>query len=274
MDRALAVTRYTLVELTRRWVVLVFVAIGILLHAGLGIAPIVIPGIPTGQERSLFLLEALSEVSVVITLCAYAVGMTVINHDLDSGTVVAIFAKPLSRDAYALGKLIAATLLLIVIDLVFMLGSMLVVAINGGGHMATLFWFFVVTAANVVWAMILVMLLTVYINNIVAAVVVFVFGFISGILITLHTAIQSNVITNGALRAFGDVVYWVVPHSLLSNLQRDIVATAVRLHPNAGRGNPLATTPGASGAGDIVFWIGYLAVILLLLFVAVRRKQV
>ncbi len=46
---------------------------------------------------------------------SFAVGMTVINHDLDSGAVVSIFAKPVSRAAYTAGKMLAAVSLLLAI---------------------------------------------------------------------------------------------------------------------------------------------------------------
>ena len=42
----------------------------------------------------------------------FAIGMTVINHDLDSGAIVAILAKPVTRLGYAVGKLAAALFLL------------------------------------------------------------------------------------------------------------------------------------------------------------------
>jgi ABC-type transport system involved in multi-copper enzyme maturation permease subunit len=274
--RAMAVARYTLVEMWRRRVVLVFVVIGLVLSAALGIIPLVAPGFHSGEDRSLFLLNSLSRsAALAVEICAFAVGMTVINHDLDSGAIVAIFAKPVSRLAYATGKLGAAVVVLLLVDVIIAAGSMLVVAINGGGHMAVLFWFYAVTAANMLLVMVLVMILTVYLNNIVAAVIVFVFTFVQDFVGSAHAMVVNAVVTNGVLKAVINGFYWVLPHPLASNLQRDIIETEIRLSQIGFRGrSPLDSIPGASGNGDIAYWLAYLAVLCVILYVALRRKQV
>ncbi|MGH7776274.1 MAG: hypothetical protein ACREPI_03745 [Candidatus Dormibacterales bacterium] len=272
----LAVTRYTVVELTRRRLLLVFVVLGVLLTVGLGLEPLVVPGSPTGQERSVFLLGSLpGTVGLAVELCALAVGMTVINHDLESGAIVGILTKPLSRAGYALGKLLAAAVLLAVLDALFAAGAILLMVINGGGHIATLAGFFAFTAANVVLLTVLVMMLTVYLNNIVAVVIVLVYSFLDGALITLHALVQNHQITAPLWSAVVTVAYWLVPHALSSNLQRDIVESNMHLHPKAFQGgSALASVPQMAGPGEIAYWLAYLAVICFILYLALRRKQV
>ena len=76
--------------------------------AGIAVAPHVLPGQQTDMDRVIVMLTALAvEVPYAITLYAFAVGMTVINHDLDSGAVISIVAKPVSRAGYPGGKLLA-----------------------------------------------------------------------------------------------------------------------------------------------------------------------
>src|SRR5713226_6763007 len=160
MSQALAVGRYTLIELTRRRLLGVIVAIGVVLTAGIAVAPHVLRQ-PTPKDGVIVVLVALgAEVPYAMTLCAFAVGMTVINHDLDSGAVVSIFAKPVSRSSYTFGKLLAAVSLLLAA--IFTAGSLGVVAANGGGVYATAFWTCAALAANIVLLMLLLMVLTVY----------------------------------------------------------------------------------------------------------------
>ena len=282
LEAALAVTRYTLTELYRRRVILVFVVIGLLLTIALGVIPFLAPAgsFPTGEDRSLFLLNALSSTtSLAIEVCAFAVGMTIINHDLDSGAIIAIFAKPISRLDYTIGKLLSGAVLLIAVDSLIAAGSILLVALNGGGHIETLFWFYVVTAANVVLFMVLLMILTVYLNNIVSAVIVIVYSFLQSFVLTLHTLVQNHFFSNSLLEAVINFFYWAFPHPLLSNLQRDIVQTQLRLNPlpdnpNGRSFDILSTVPGPSSIGEVLFWFAYLIALCALLYLAVRRKQV
>ena len=277
MPQALAVARYTLLELTRRQLLFVIVAIGVVLVAGLGILPHVLPGNQTDKDRLIVLLTGLQGiVPTAMTLCAFAVGMTVINHDLDSGAVVSIFAKPISRASYTGGKLIAATGLLLLIAAIFAVGSMIVVAANGGGVYGVVFWTCAALAANIVLLMLLVMVLTVYINNVVAAAIVLAFNYVAGQLITLHAMVVHNVITDAIAKALINVAYWGVPHELISNLQRQIMQMQLdtRELVDLGGSRPLDRVPGASGTIDILFWAAYLVALGLVLFWAVRRKQV
>jgi len=281
--KALAVTRYTLLELSRRKVLLIIVLAGVLLVAGLGIAPMVIPGGPVGESRTLFELNALSSiVALAIQLCAFAIGMTIINHDLDSGSIVGILAKPINRVGYAAGKLVGAVALLTLLVVIFAVGTLSLVALNGGGHTAVLLAFFGAALANFLLLMVLVMILTVYLNNVVAAIIVFAFTIVQGIEFQLHTFVEGHFIRDPFWSGVIKVAYWIVPHPLVSNLQREIIETQLRLHPiptppGGFRGrafDPLAGVPGASGAGDLLFWAAYFAVLCALLYLALRRKQV
>jgi ABC-type transport system involved in multi-copper enzyme maturation permease subunit len=274
-----AVARYTLVELSRRRLLLLFVVAGVVLIAGVGLAPFVVPGIHTGPERTSFLLDVLPRpAGLAIELCAFAVGMTVINHDLDSGAIVAIFAKPVTRAAYAAGKLGAALFMLLVLDAIFALGAMLDVTLNGGSQAAVVFWYFATTAANFLLLMVLVMILTVYVNSIVAGGVGVAFAYIAGLLADWHGLVVNGVITDRVLSGIITVAYWSVPHSLLSNLAREAHILDFSLHPGpatpAQLAESLARVPGASPPGEVFYWIAYLVVLCSLLYLAVRRKQV
>lgn len=284
MTQTLAVARYTLLELARRRLLVVIVAIGGVLTAGIGLAPHFLPGVQTHHDGVVVLLTGLQGVvPTAMTLCAFAVGMTVINHDLDSGAVVSIFAKPISRPSYTGGKLIAATELLLLIAAIFTVGSLIVVAANGGSVYGVVFWTCAALAANIVLLMLLVMILTVYINNVVAAALVLVFNYLAAQLIALHAMVEHNVITDSIARALINVAYWGVPHELISNLQRTILqmqldtkdlVIGASCSGNGSCSNPLDRVPGASGTVDVIFWAGYLVALSLVLFRAVRRKQV
>jgi ABC-type transport system involved in multi-copper enzyme maturation permease subunit len=276
VTQALAVAQYTLIEITRRRLLVLIVAIGVVLVAGLGIAPHVLPGNPTDKDRIIVLLTGLmGVVPNAELLCALVIGMTVINHDLDSGAVVSIFAKPIARASYSAGKLLAGVSLLLLIAAIFTGGSLIVVALNGGGVYEVVWWASAALAANIVLLMLLVMALTVYLNNVVAAAIVFVFNFVAGNVLVLHAMVTHNVITDGLEKTLIGIVYWGVPHELTSNLERTILQMQLDTQELiVGGGDPLARVPGASSTTDIVFWFGYVVAICLLLFWSVRRKQV
>src|SRR5260370_26378857 len=140
MLEGLAVARYTLIELTRRRLLGVIVAIGVVLTAGIAVAPHVLRQ-PTPKDGVIVVLVALgAEVPYAITLCAFVVGMTVINHDLVSGAVVSIFPKPMSRSSYTAGKLMAAVSLLLLIAAIFTGGILAVVSAKGGSDYAVPRW--------------------------------------------------------------------------------------------------------------------------------------
>jgi ABC-type transport system involved in multi-copper enzyme maturation permease subunit len=277
MTAAVAVARYTLVEMSRRRLLLVVVAVGLALMAGIAMAPYVLPGNSAEIDRLIVSLTGLNEVvPVALLLCAVAVGMTVINHDLDSGAVVSIFAKPVSRPSYATGKLAAAIALVLMVAGIFTAGSLIVVAVDGGNAFSVVFWACAALAANAVLLMLLVMVLTVYLNNVIAAAIVLTFNFVAGKVLSLHAMVVNGAITAPAFKAVINMVYWAVPHELTSNLQREIVELRLDARELVvfGKADPFRDIPGASNAADIAFWVAYVVAICLLLFWAVRRKQV
>jgi len=222
------------------------------------------------------MLTALAaEVPYAFTLCAFVVGMTVINHDLDSGAVVSIFAKPMSRSSYTSGKLLASVSLLVLIATIFTVGSLAVVAANGGAVYGVVFWTCAALAANIVLLMLLVMVLTVFLNNVVSAAIVLVFHYLAGQVLTLHAMVQHNVITDAIGKALINVAYWGVPHELTSDLQRQIMQLQIDTGElRFGGSSPIDRLPNASGAVDIAFWFAYVVAIVLILLWSVRRKQV
>lgn len=276
MTQALAVARYTVLELTRRRVLLAVVVVGLVLITGIAIAPFVLPHNTTETDRLIVSLTGLREVVPnAVLLCALAIGMTVINHDLDSGAVVSIFAKPVSRASYTAGKLLTGSSLLLLIVGIFTAGSLVVVAFDGGRVYDVVFWACAALGANALLLMILTMALTVYLNNVIAAVIVLGFNYVAGNVLVLYAMVQHNVITDTVAKTLVSVVYWAVPHELTSNLERAILQMQLDTRELVvGGGDPLARIPGASNIVDIVFWLAYVVAICLLLFWSVRRKQV
>ncbi|HEX2682141.1 MAG TPA: ABC transporter permease subunit, partial [Candidatus Dormibacteraeota bacterium] len=249
---------------------------GLLLMAGIAVAPYVLPGNAAATDKLIVSLRGLSEiVPTALLLCSLAIGMTVINHDLDSGAVVSIFAKPVSRESYTAGKLLAALSLVLLIAAIFAAGSMIVLAIDGGQAYNVVFWECAVLAANAVLLMLLVMALTVYVNNVIAGAIVLAFNFVASRVLDLHAMVVNGTITNHTFTAIANAVYWVVPHELTSNLQRTILQLRLDSHELVVRGfDPFKDVPGASSTVDIAFWLGYVILICALLFFAMRRKQV
>jgi len=192
---------------------------------------------------------------------------------------------PLTRSTPSAGKLASGLFALILVGAIFTAGSALVVDLDGGGHTDVMFWFFAASIANAVLLMVLVMILTVYLNNVLAGGIVAAFAFVEVQLVTLHGMLQSSPATGQVLKAASSVVYWLVPHNLVSNLDRAVVIAnynvscstgcpGMRPTPAAYLANQLANLPGASAAGDVVYWFGYVVVLCALLYVALRFKQV
>jgi hypothetical protein len=133
--------------------------------------------------------------------------------------------------------------------------------------------------------MVLVMILTVYLNNIVAAAIVVAFNFGQDQISTLYAAVVNHVITDHIYSGIITTLYWVVPHPLVTNLQRAIVIAnyhvdcatgcpGMQPSPAAYLANELSRIPGASGSGEIVYWAAYLVAVMAVLYLAVRYKQV
>jgi ABC-type transport system involved in multi-copper enzyme maturation permease subunit len=295
-----AVARYTLLELTRRRILIVFVAVGAvgiaLLAALLKIFTTVFTGNtrfsqgsnvdPATLDRALqlgFVNDIISVLGFFALLIAFAIGMTVIYHDLESGAAISIFSKPVSRAAFTAGKVAAAIGAMIVIVGVLALEARLLMLLFGstGGLDQALWVEILAQVANGITVMLLVMALSTWMNNIIAAVVAFLYNAVAGIVVALHNTdvagqLGNNWIVSDALK----VLYWLVPHQLISDAPRQIAKAEFTLFASSGTsGGPsvdqaLAGLPGGSGLTDIIWWAFVVLVFVSLVYVAVRRRQV
>jgi ABC-type transport system involved in multi-copper enzyme maturation permease subunit len=295
-----AVARYTLLELTRRRILIVFVAVGAvgiaLLAALLKIFTTVFTGNtrfsqgsnvdPATLDRALqlgFVNDIISVLGFFALLIAFAIGMTVIYHDLESGAAISIFSKPVSRAAFTAGKVVAAIGAMIVIVGVLALEARLLMLLfgNTGGLDQALWVEILAQVANGITVMLLVMALSTWMNNIIAAVVAFLYNAVAGIVVALHNTdvagqLGNNWIVSDALK----VLYWLVPHQLISDAPRQIAKAEFTLFASSSTsGGPsvdqaLAGLPGGSGLTDIIWWAFVVLVFVSLVYVAVRRRQV
>ena len=301
MNGAAAVARYTLIELTRRRILLVFAAIGAFGILAIGIVlkvfgsafstgfssagpPGSAPPDPATVNRFLDLMFVTDLVGVLgffALLVAFAVGMTAIYHDLDSGAAVAIFSKPVSRLAFTIGKVVAAVVAIIAIVGVLSIEATLVGFLFGGGLEQTLAVETVAGIANAITLVLLVLALSTWMNNIIAAVVAFIYNAASGVVVALHASMVAGFLgDNGLLKGGLDVLYWLVPHQLVSDAPRELARAEFNLFASQNQGGggdvnqAIASVPGPSGATDIIWWIFVIAVFATLVYVAVRRRQV
>ena len=294
MNGTLAVARYTLVELTRRRILLVFFAIGavgtLLLGVGLKIIYSVagatsFAGRAEDPARLQHLLEAsfisdlYGALGIFALLIAFAIGMTAIYHDLDSGAAVSIFSKPLTRIAFTAGKVGAAVAALVVIVGVLAVEARLVMLLFSsalsGSLPDSLTGEVIATLANTVLLMLLVLALSTVMNNIVAATVAFVYyDVVTGVIVAVHTLTHSAGFDNAVLRGVFDVLYWLVPHELISSAPGDLARAELTLSSSAQSAQTLALIPPASGAGDILWWAFLVVVLAAACYLAVRRRQV
>jgi ABC-type transport system involved in multi-copper enzyme maturation permease subunit len=298
VNGAAAVARYTLIELTRRRILLVFVIIGALGIAAIGVglkvfsaafsgsftgAPGSPPPDPAIVNRFLelmFVSDLIGALGVFALLVAFGIGMTAIYHDLESGSAVAIFSKPVSRLAFTVGKIVAAALAMIAIVGALSIEASLVGLLFGGGFEQALGVEAVAGVANALTLMLIVLALSTWMNNIVAAIVAFIYNAISGVVVALHASMAAGFLGDNQVLKYGlDVLYWLVPHQLVSDAPRELVKAEFELFSGMGQGGgdlnqTLASVPGPSGATDIIWWIFVIAVMTSLVYVAVRRRQV
>jgi len=300
VNGAATVARYTLVELSRRRLLLVFFLIGAagiaLLGAGLKIfassfsvgiggGPGSTPVDPSVVDRYLqlqFVTNLISALGFFALLVAFAIGMTVIYHDLESGSAVAIFSKPISRLSFTAGKLAAGVLAMVAIVGFLSVESRLLMFLFGSGNGLdqTLWAESLAQVANAVALMLLVMALSTVMNNIVAAIVAFIYHGVAGAAVGLYNAYQGGFMGhNDYLHVIFTVLYWLVPHDLRSDAARELIKAQFALFPappDSGfdQTQALAGVPGASGLGDIAWWGFVVAVFLLFVYYTVRRRQV
>ena len=291
MNGTLAVARYTLIELSRRRILLVFFIIGALGIVGLGVGLKILYTValssgsiaPKNVDPAVFnrFLE-LSFVNYVFSalatfslLIAYAIGMTAIYHDLDSGAAVSIFSKPVSRFAFATGKVAAALTALVAIVGVLALEARFVMFLFGGGLENALTGEALAVVGNSVVVMLIVLSLSTWMNNIVAAVVAFVYyNVITGVISFVHNLADNGVITNNVVKTIFDIVYWLVPHELVSSAIGDVTKAQIAISGPQANNQALAGIPSASGVGDIVWWAFVVCFFAGLVYYAVRRRQV
>ena len=298
MNGALAVARYTLLELSRRRILLVFLIIGVagvaVVGIGLKIISVVRPvdlsaGSPSGSTPDPALVDRFVELLFVSTLInvvgffallvAFAIGMTAIYHDLESGAAVGIFSKPVSRFAFTAGKLAAAVVAIVVLVGVVGLEARLAMFLFGGGLEGALWVEMLAAVANAVLLMLIVLALATWMNNIVAAVIAFIYNAVAGVVVALHAQLVAGLLgDNSIVNAVLDGAYWIVPHELMSDAARQVVKAEFQSIPQS-EGGPtvdqmLAGVPGASDLTDIVWWVFLIAVAASLVYIAVRRRQV
>jgi len=229
-----------------------------------------------------FVSDIIGVLSFFSLLIAFAIGMTVIYHDLESGSAVSIFSKPVSRFAFSVGKIAAAAVAMIVIVGVLSIEARLVMLLFGGGLEQALWLETLASLANAVALMLLVLALSTWMNNIVAAVVAFVYNFVGSIVVSLHQQLDAgNLGNNQVVHLVLTIFYWLVPHGLRSDAQREIAKKSFEIFStgDAGPNRPspdqiIAGIPGASSFTDILWWIFVVAVFASLVYFAVRRRQV
>jgi ABC-type transport system involved in multi-copper enzyme maturation permease subunit len=296
---ALAVARYTLLELSRRRILLVFLIIGVLGVAVVGIGLKIFavvnpvnfsaggsagstPPDPAKVDRFLeliFVSTLISAVGFFALLVAFAIGMTAIYHDLESGAAVGIFSKPVSRLAFTAGKVLAAIVGMVVLVGLVGLEARLAMFLFGGGLEGALWVETLAAVANAVLLMLIVLALSTWMNNIIAAVVAFIYNAVAGVVVALHAQLVGGQLgDNGMVKAVLDVAYWLVPHDLMSDAARQIAKAQFDVIPTS-EGGPtadqvLAGIPGPSDLTDIIWWVFLVGLMAALVYVAVRRRQV
>jgi len=289
-----AVARYTLIELSRRRVLLVFFVIGAvgiaLLGIGLKLLYQVLSSNPNGFGTNsqgtpaafnsflelLFVSYLFQALSVFALLLAYGIGMTAIYHDLESGSAVSIFSKPVSRFAFAIGKIAAAVAGLLVIVGLLAIEARIAMLLFGGGLETALTAQLFAAVANAIVLMLIVLALSAWVNNILAAVITFIYyNVVTGVISTIHMLANSGLLGNDVVKSVFAVLYWFVPHPLVSSAVRELAQRQLQLAGSqAGNQAALASVPGPSGTGDILWW-GFNVVLLgALVYWAVRRRQV
>jgi len=304
VNGVVAVARYTLIELSRRRILLVFFIIGAVGIALIGIGLKVFSGVftsvvvsgPNGTAPDPAKLQRAFELGFVnnlmdvlgffALLIAFGIGMTVIYHDLESGAAIAIFSKPVSRAGFTVGKVAAAVVAMIAIVGVLSLEARLLMLLFGTGGLGVALWVETVAqVANAITVMLLVMALSTWMNNIVAAIVAFVYNAAAGFVVLLHSQLAAGFLgTNQVLKVGVNVVYWLVPHSLMSDAKRQIALAQYELFSSLDTSTPkgqgptpdqiVSGIPGASGAADIIWWVFVVCVFGALVYYAVRRRQV
>jgi ABC-type transport system involved in multi-copper enzyme maturation permease subunit len=294
VNGAAAVARYTVLELSRRRVLLAFFLIGAAGIALLGVGLKLLYQVASSNQGNLgggqvdpgtfnrflellFVSYLFQALAVFALLLAYGIGMTAIYHDLESGSAVSIFSKPVSRLAFTIGKIAAAVGGLVVIVGLLAVEARIAMLLFGGGLENALTGQLLATVANSIVIMLIVLGLSAWVNNIVAAVITFIYyNVVTGIISSIHLLADGGVLGNDIVRSVFDVLYWLVPHQLISSAVRELAVRQIQLAGSNAAGNQaaLASVPAASGTGDILWWGFNVVLLAAVVYWAVRRRQV
>jgi ABC-type transport system involved in multi-copper enzyme maturation permease subunit len=294
VNGAAAVARYTVLELSRRRVLLAFFLIGAAGIALLGVGLKLLYQVASSNQGNLgggqvdpgtfnrflellFVSYLFQALAVFALLLAYGIGMTAIYHDLESGSAVSIFSKPVSRLAFTIGKIAAAVGGLVVIVGLLAVEARIAMLLFGGGLENALTGQLLATVANSIVIMLIVLGLSAWVNNILAAVITFIYyNVVTGIISSIHLLADGGVLGNDIVRSVFDVLYWLVPHQLISSAVRELAVRQIQLAGSNAAGNQaaLASVPAASGAGDILWWGFNVVLLAAVVYWAVRRRQV
>lgn len=151
----------------------------------------------------------------------------------------------------------------------------------GGGLEDALWWETLAAVANAVTLMLIVLALSGWVNNIVAAIIAFIYNGAAGIVVTLHQQMTNGGVLadNQVLHVGITILYWLVPHGLVSSAPREIARQELEILNSTEPGGPnfdqaFSGIPGPSGAADIIWWAFVVAVLFGLVYLAVRRRQV
>ena len=299
--KPVAVALYTLLELSRRRLLLVFFAIGAVGIAGLGIlfkafTSVFVGGSfvegppgyqgPTAEQMMRltelgFVRDILGVVGIFALLIAFAIGMTAIYHDLESGSVVAILSKPVSRLEFTVGKVAAAVAGMVLVVGLLSIEARLVMYLFGGGLENALWFETLAAVANAVTLMLIVLALSAWLNNIVAAIIAFIYNTAAGVVVALHAQLANGGVLadNPVLHTAVTILYWLVPHALVSSAPREIARQQFEIIAANDPNRPnvdqiISSIPGPSSFADILWWLSVVAVLFGLLYLAVRRRQV
>jgi len=289
-----------MLELSRRRILLVFFVIGALGIGAIGVALKILltvsplsfsgpPGSPAPDPAQLnlitelqFVTQLMSVIGFFALLIAFAIGMTAIYHDLESGAAVSIFSKPVSRLAFTAGKVLAAVVSMVVIVGLLSLETRLVMTLFGGGLEGALWVETVAAVGNASLLMLIVLALSTWMNNIIAAVVAFIYNFVASIVVALHGQLVGGGLgSNEIVKLVLTVAYWLVPHQLMSDARRQLARAefdVISSQSQGGSGPSAAdfvnSVPGASELQDIIWWVFLVALMATLVYLAVRRRQV
>ena len=105
----------------------------------------------------------------------------------------------------------------------------------GGGLEGALTAELVAVVANAIVVMLIVLALSTWVNNILAAVIAFVYyNVITGVITALRNLFDSGAFDNQVLKNVFDVLYWIVPHQLLSSAPRQLAEEQLKVANSSG----------------------------------------